>query len=498
MRGRALRPVLVNPKGEDLLGRPLPASIDSDDLASYFRAFIAGTDELYPVDSMPIVKAMSGQSVSIDDMEIANLDGSRTRLEVWGAPVFDSSGGIMGAVAAFRDITERKRVEKALKESEENFRRRTEELKKLMELAPVPIFIAHDPNCRVITCNKAAGSLFQAMEGENVSASSPTLQTAQRRFFRNGRQLAVDELPIHYASRHGTEVKDQEIEVLLPDGNRSTLLGSATPLKDSDGNIRGCVGAFMDITQLKQAEEEAHAQKEILEKAFESSPYLMMLIDRDGRLIKINRTFTSPPDGSKEGALDILGSEVFSCLDSPEGFTCWKYPQCSGCPVRKRIVHSFETGQSVYNAQERMIIQKGATHISFDVLISTALVKYRASDAVLVTIMDITERRRAEETLRKSEERFRELAENIREVFWVSTPGELVYISPACDEMCGRSCEGFYKNPVSFLELIHPEDKDRTRRVYLDHLHTLAPVEGECRIIRPEAPFGGSWLDPFR
>ena len=81
--GEPLKPVLVNPKGEELLGRPLPASIDRDDLASFFQAYIAGTDELYPVESMPIVRAMSGQSLYIDDMEIAKSDGSK-----------DSAGGL--------------------------------------------------------------------------------------------------------------------------------------------------------------------------------------------------------------------------------------------------------------------------------------------------------------------------------------------------------------------------------------------------------------------
>ena len=377
-------------------------------------------------------------------------------------------------------------MENALKESEENFRRRNEELEKLMELTPVPIFIAHDPDCRLITCNRAAGTLFQAMEGENVSVYSPAGQTVQRRFFRNGLQLTADELPLRYASRHGIEVKDQEIEVLLPDDDRSTILGSATPLRDSDGSIRGCIGAFIDITKLKQAEEEARAQKEILEKAFESSPYLMMLVDRDGRLIKVNRSFSALSERAKEGTHDILGSEAFSCLESFDGATCWKHPRCSSCPVRKRIVRCLETGESVYNAEERMTIRKGSIDIALDMLISTAPVKYGASEAVLVTIMDITERRRAEETIRKSEERFRELAENIREVFWVCTPGRLLYISPACEEMCGRSCESLYERPESFLELIHPEDKDRTRQACLDHLKTLAPLEGECRIIRPD------------
>ena len=63
---------------------------------------------------------------------------------------------------------------------------------------------------------------------------------------------------------------------------------------------------------------------------------------------------------------------------------------------------------------------------------------------------DITERRRAEQALQSSEEKFRQLAENIREVFWMMSPSsrEILYVSPAWEHVWGRTCESLYRNPA--------------------------------------------------
>ena len=73
------------------------------------------------------------------------------------------------------------------------------------------------------------------------------------------------------------------------------------------------------------------------------------------------------------------------------------------------------------------------------------------------------DRRQAEMALRESEERFRQLTENIREVFWMSTPAidEILYASPAYESVWGRTRESLYSNAQSFIDSIHPEDRQR-------------------------------------
>ena len=64
----------------------------------------------------------------------------------------------------------------------------------------------------------------------------------------------------------------------------------------------------------------------------------------------------------------------------------------------------------------------------------------------------------AELALRESEARFRDIAEKIREVFWVTDPAKtrMLYVSPAYEEIWGRTCASLYENPMSFVEAIHP------------------------------------------
>jgi PAS domain S-box-containing protein len=113
------------------------------------------------------------------------------------------------------------------------------------------------------------------------------------------------------------------------------------------------------------------------------------------------------------------------------------------------------------------------------------------------SLEDITERRRTEEQLRLSEERFRQLAENIHEVFWISDliDNGVLYVSPAYEKVWGRSCESLYADPNSWLEAVHPDDRERVAQAVLnkknsdkyDEIYRIARPDGALRWIRDRA-----------
>ena len=138
----------------------------------------------------------------------------------------------------------------------EELQQRVEEVETVLDVAPSPFGFQEDPHCMKITGNPMANRFYEAGVGENVSAgpsvpieSSATPKIQARRFFHNGIELRADELPMQQAVAQNRDVRNSELEVMLPSGRRINMLGRASPLRDGAGGVRGCVGAFLDITK---------------------------------------------------------------------------------------------------------------------------------------------------------------------------------------------------------------------------------------------------------
>ncbi|WP_414665015.1 response regulator [Horticoccus sp. 23ND18S-11] len=108
-------------------------------------------------------------------------------------------------------------------------------------------------------------------------------------------------------------------------------------------------------------------------------------------------------------------------------------------------------------------------------------------EGIFILSLDVTERKQAAQHLRDSEERFRQLAENINEVFWMTEPSkqQILYVSPAYAAIWGRSCESLYEQPLNWIEAIHPDDRQRVLAAAKSKQVT-GDYDEVYRIVRPD------------
>jgi len=102
------KPILANREAGRLLGRGILPDASEENLSEVYEAYRSGTGGRYPTDEMPIIRGMRGETSRVDDMVVVRPDGSRVLLEVFGNPVRDFSGRIVGSLVTFVDITSRR------------------------------------------------------------------------------------------------------------------------------------------------------------------------------------------------------------------------------------------------------------------------------------------------------------------------------------------------------------------------------------------------------
>lgn len=202
--------------------------------------------EMYEQRRDWVDRALAGEAVRYE-ATFPHPGGARYTL-IEHLPHRGSSGEVLGMYALVQDITPQKRVQAELRSSRDRFAA-------VLDTAPAAILIANDSDCQVIEGNSAAQEMMGLKKGENLSRSAETGAALGFRVFDlDDRELEPANLPVQRAAR-GEELLMHEERVQFADGRSIYLLGNAVPLRDDAGNISGAVGAFIDITERKRAEE---------------------------------------------------------------------------------------------------------------------------------------------------------------------------------------------------------------------------------------------------
>jgi PAS domain S-box-containing protein len=265
-----------------------------------------------------------------------------------------------------------------------------------------------------------------------------------------------------------------EFRITHPDGSVHWVCDRGFPIRDQSGKIYRVAGIAQDVTErklaeeaLRESEELLRQQKEILQTIFDHIPIMLGFVDRDRKLKLVNKEWERTLGWSLE-EIQARNSDVLT----------EHYPE----PEYRQNVRDFIDNSNAEWADFKTTARDGR-------VIDTAWVIHRLSDGSSIGIgQDITERKRAEEALRDSEERFRQLAENIRDLFWIKTPDlkRVIYFSPSYESISGRKREDAYRNPNYQDFLARIVDEDRPRMTEFMERPVEAEFEIEFRITHPD------------
>lgn len=160
-----------------------------------------------------------------------------------------------------------------------------------------------------------------------------------------------------------------------------------------------------DIIDKKRSEEEVLSQKNLLNSIFESSPYIIALIDKDMKLVTINKVGENFTGGNSKEFINYLGNDVLNCVNTSKEDGCTKSKDCAECPIRNSISYTLKTGISNLNVESKIILSSDGEEREYYLMISTTMVKQKNAELVLLTLVDITDRKNAEEAVQTSEKR---------------------------------------------------------------------------------------------
>ncbi|MGC9195526.1 MAG: PAS domain S-box protein [Syntrophobacteraceae bacterium] len=275
-----------------------------------------------------------------------------------------------------------------------------------------------------------------------------------------------------------------------------SLSGNATDLNNPPDLNKGVIWCVDDISRRKAAEEEILAQRETLAKMFESMPYLAMLVNREGRVTKINHkgaTFAGRP---QEEILGLLPGEVFACWNSFANKGCGKSSNCGGCRVSGTIAQTFATGREVHDVEARMLVRRGSKDVPCDILISTALLRDDDSEKVLVTIDDITDRKLAQRDLHESRERLSQIIDFLPgPTFAIDLEGRVIIWNKAQEKLSGIKAEdiigkGNYEYSLPFYGYRRPILTDAAigHDDAILNLYSCVHKDGDILLAETDAP----------
>ncbi|MCW4016526.1 MAG: PAS domain S-box protein [Candidatus Bathyarchaeota archaeon] len=425
----------------DLNGNILDLSQSAEEIMGFPREELVGkhfletdiaTAKSKAIMKKNLAKIRKGLYIRPHPIEAVSKAGKKLLYELTPAKI--RYKGEASVIAIFHNITEQKKAEEKLQESEERFRY-------FIENAPEAIWV-QDLTGTFLDGNKRAEELTgykrEELIGKNMlelnfvpSDSIPRLMEAFR------------------ANEPGEISGPTELELIRKDGTLVSIEATTIPV-ERDGKIE-IIGITRDITARKAAQEALRESEKQFRELSELLPETVFETDVTGKLTFVN-----------DIAFDRFG---YAREDLNKGLNAF---QMLVPEDRNRAKTDFETvadGTDIGFVEYTALRKDGST---FPIMIHSTPVSHAdATVGLRGIIVDITERKALEKSLQESEERFSQVAENASEWIWdVDAEGLYTYSSPTVEKLLGYKAKELV-GKKRFYDLFHPDDQENLKKVAL-------------------------------
>lgn len=440
----------------DLGGIIIQANQAAADYSAYSKAELTGMN----VSDLVFKEDLEWQPMPFDKLEAGETTHTRRRIQTknGGSLTMDISSKMLpdgNVMAVIRDVTEKTKAEKALRDSELRFRT-------LADNTPVGIFQT-DADGQTIYVNEKwmeySGLTFEEVMGEGwTKAIHPDDRDALLQNWYNKKA-------VHSES-------SSEYRLVDKTGIIRWVSGRAAPLYDNDGVLTGYLGTISDITQERNALELLKTSEEKYRTLVEQATDGIFIADKEGRFLVVN---SSGCKMSQYQMDEIMKMSIYDLVDTEE--------------LNQNPFHFSEMSSERGAIVQRKMKRKDGSLVDIEVN-----AKFLSDNRFLAFIRDITERKKTEEEIISSRRQFQNLVENISGVYWVNNldSHQTLYISPSYETIWGRSCEDMYRAPADFINAVHPEDRQKLIKAYENIANTFK-THISYRIVRPDG--GIRWID---